>query len=260
MGLSKEQRGKIAVCVPVYKDVEPECEAGLRALEEMGYPVWRARGYSAIDHARNCLATRCLDAGCDGIMWIDSDIGFAAEDVDKLIDQGVDAVCGLYVRRDLAGLCALPLAGDVLEAWPFGPDGWSGEIRAAGMGFFFVSASALHKVHAAMGMMRCQISPERTVIPFFLPMVVRSEVNSQYLCEDYAFCQRLRLANVPIYADTTVRLIHVGRIALQVCDLTRGKMGGGVAALVPTPGDVPSVDTAEIDSQANAVDGPPWDR
>jgi hypothetical protein len=34
-----------------------------------------------------------------------------------------------------------------------------------------------------------------------------------YLAEDFAFCHRARLCGIPIIADTTVRLWHVGDYA-----------------------------------------------
>jgi hypothetical protein len=48
------------VLVPVGGAIDPGCEDGLRELERRGYPVWRVRGYSAIDAARNQMASGAL--------------------------------------------------------------------------------------------------------------------------------------------------------------------------------------------------------
>ena len=44
---------RCVVLVPVGGTIDPDCEKGLRELERRGYPVWRVRGYAAIDAARN---------------------------------------------------------------------------------------------------------------------------------------------------------------------------------------------------------------
>lgn len=56
---------KCVVLVPVGNSVEKDCELGFRELERRGYPVWRVYGYSAINQARNQLATNALDQGFD---------------------------------------------------------------------------------------------------------------------------------------------------------------------------------------------------
>jgi hypothetical protein len=53
------------ILAPVATHVEPACEAGLKALEQRGYTVWRVPGYSAIDQGRNHTATDALAAGFD---------------------------------------------------------------------------------------------------------------------------------------------------------------------------------------------------
>jgi hypothetical protein len=48
------------VLVPVGGTLDPACDDALRDLERRGHPVWRVRGYSAVDAARNQLATDAL--------------------------------------------------------------------------------------------------------------------------------------------------------------------------------------------------------
>src|SRR5579884_851761 len=56
------------VLVPVGGPIDPDCEDGLRELERRGYAVWRVRGYSAIDAARNQMASDALAQGFDELM------------------------------------------------------------------------------------------------------------------------------------------------------------------------------------------------
>jgi hypothetical protein len=90
---------KCVVLVPVGNYVEPACESGLRELEKRGYEVWRWRGYSAIDQARNQMATDALAAGFEETMWIDADVAFHADDVERLRNHNLPIVAGIYPKK-----------------------------------------------------------------------------------------------------------------------------------------------------------------
>jgi hypothetical protein len=63
---------------------DPGCDDVLRELERQGHPVWRCRAYSAVDVARDQMATDALAAGFDDLMWVDSDVAFDPADVARL--------------------------------------------------------------------------------------------------------------------------------------------------------------------------------
>jgi hypothetical protein len=65
---------RCVILVPIGGVIDPGCEDALRELARRGYPVWRVHGYSAIDAARNQMASDALAQGFDELMWIDSDI------------------------------------------------------------------------------------------------------------------------------------------------------------------------------------------
>ena len=66
----------VVILVPVAGSIHPRCEAALSELEEQGYSVRRVPGYSAIDQARNQMATDALEDGFAATLWVDSDVGF----------------------------------------------------------------------------------------------------------------------------------------------------------------------------------------
>src|SRR5262245_65108446 len=84
------------ILVPAFTQPVGKCEEGLRELEKRGYPIRRARGFSAIDQGRNQMASDALHAGFAETMWIDTDIGFDADSVERLRSHGLPIVCGLY--------------------------------------------------------------------------------------------------------------------------------------------------------------------
>jgi hypothetical protein len=52
--------------------------------------------------------------------------------------------------------------------------------------------------------------------PFFQPMIVQEDGETRYLCEDYAFCWRLRQIGVVPKVDTSFRIYHIGDYAYGV--------------------------------------------
>src|SRR5215210_4470824 len=75
---------RCVVLVPIGSHIDPACDDAFRELERRGYTVWRVRGYSAVDAARNQMATDALAQGFDELVWIDSDVVFRPDDVDRL--------------------------------------------------------------------------------------------------------------------------------------------------------------------------------
>ena len=94
------------ILTPVATHIEPACEKGLSELEKRGHKVWRVRGYSAIDQARCQIASDAIAAGAEETLWIDSDIAFNPDDVERVRALDLPLVAGIYpkkCKRELAG-------------------------------------------------------------------------------------------------------------------------------------------------------------
>ena len=76
--------GRCVVLVPFQGRIVSQCQSALLELERRGYVVRRVEGYSAIDQARNQIASDALADGFQETLWIDSDVGFDPDDVDKI--------------------------------------------------------------------------------------------------------------------------------------------------------------------------------
>lgn len=51
-------------------------------------------------------------------------------------------------------------------------------------------------------------------------MVIENEGDHRYLADDFAFCERAHRAGRPVFADTRIRLFHVGRYGYSWEDAT----------------------------------------
>ncbi|MBX9627763.1 MAG: DUF4350 domain-containing protein [Gemmataceae bacterium] len=199
---------RCAVLVPIGGCIDPGCEAALQEIERRGYPVRRVRGYSAVDAARNQMATDALAGGFDELFWIDSDIVFDPADVDRLRAHNLPFACGLYPKKGPREMACAFLPGT--SSVTFGAGGGLVEVRYCGFGFAHTRRAVYDAVRETLRLPTLNQRFPRPLVPYFAPLAVKDGAGGWYLGEDYAFCERARQAGVRVMADTTIRLWHVG--------------------------------------------------
>ena len=179
-----------------------------RQLEAQGYTVRRLHGFSQVDVARNRLASEALADGFEELMWIDSDIAFEPPSVHRLRSHGLPVVCGLYPKKVEKEWSSQFLPGQA--AITMGEGGGLVEILYAAAGFLLVRREVFLEIRRQQQLPACHWRSGPPTIPFFLPMVVASGGVHSYLGEDFAFCERVRRCGFRIFADTSIRLQHIG--------------------------------------------------
>jgi hypothetical protein len=200
--------GRCVILVPFGSYIHPPCDNALRELERRGYLVRRVGGFSAIDQARNKLATEAVLDGFEETLWIDSDIDFHPDSVDQLRAHGLPVTCGIYSKKGVRGLssCIIPGTPKLV----FGPGGGVSEILYAATGFLLVRRDVYLSLQIRLGLPVCNERFDSPMIPFFQPMLHQIDDGCWYLAEDYAFSQRVRSIGYKVVADTTIRLWHLG--------------------------------------------------
>ncbi|MBI2478688.1 MAG: hypothetical protein HYV60_08665 [Planctomycetia bacterium] len=166
------------------------------------------RGYSQIDVARNEIASKAILDGFLETIWVDADIGFHPDAIDKLRAHDVPIVCGVYAKKGKRELAISTLPGT--KQLVFGEQGGLAEIQYAATGFLLVRRQVYLDIQFKLGLPLCNEQFGASVVPYFMPMTRRLRDGHWYLGEDYAFCERARLAGHRVMADTTIRLWHVG--------------------------------------------------
>ena len=202
--------GRCAVLVPCQGAIERDCEAGLAELERRGYKVWRVYGWAAIDQGRNQMASDAIAEGFAETMWIDADIAFDADDVDRIRRHNLPICCGIYPQKGRRFLAMQELPG--AEKIVFGRAGGLIEILYAGTGFLHVRREAYETIRERQSLPLCNLAFGNGMVPYFLPMILNHpERGPWYLAEDYSFSERARRSGFQIMADTTIRLRHIGK-------------------------------------------------
>ncbi|HEV3344269.1 MAG TPA: class I SAM-dependent methyltransferase, partial [Pirellulales bacterium] len=173
-----------------------------------GYTVRRVRGYAAIDQGRNQMATDALADGFEELLWIDSDVVFHPDDVEKLRAHGLPIVCGIYPKKGVRAISCHVMPGTARLV--FGEGGGLVEVLYAATGFLLVERQVFLDMQQRLSLPLCNEKFGRPMLPFFLPLLHPEPTGHWYLAEDYAFSQRARDCGYEIWADTTIRLRHIG--------------------------------------------------
>ena len=186
----------------------PPCERALEELERRGYRVRRVGGYAAIDQGRNQMSTDALLDGYEETMWIDADVDFHPDAVDRLRSHRLPIVCGVYPQKGKRAVACHVMPGSAKMV--FGQEGGLVEILYAATGFLLVRREVYLSVQDRLQLPMCNERFRAPMLPFFQPMVHACEDGHWYLAEDYAFSERVRQCGYRIMADTTIRLWHIG--------------------------------------------------
>ncbi|MDR1382328.1 MAG: hypothetical protein LBJ67_00565 [Planctomycetaceae bacterium] len=206
--LQQRPKSHCVILVPFLGYIHQECDASLKELERRGYLVRRVGGYSAIDQGRNQMVTDALVDGFEETFWIDSDIDFRPDDIEKIREHQLPIVVGIYPQKGRRALASHIIPG--AANMTFGQKGGLVEMLYGGTGFMLVRREVYLTMQERLNFPICNDRFGQPMIPYFQPLVRRIEEGYWYLAEDYAFCHRARACGYQVAADTTVRLSHIG--------------------------------------------------
>ena len=183
---------------------------GLRTVGEVNYIFGQG---SLIYDARNQLSAMAVAGGYDRMLWLDSDMTFPSDLMEKLyadLDDGRDVVGGLcFTRRPPIKPAAYArLYNTPNEGGGFTPHadpivGWGDEpfeVEAVGFAVVALNVSVCEQVQKKYG------------LPF-TPALGYGE--------DLSFCARARDIGAKIYVDPRIKIGHVGLHTFTEADYVR---------------------------------------
>lgn len=203
---------KCIILMPVSGSVEWATEMAVFELMKSGYAFNKMYGCANVDIARAVLASDALDRGFEELMWIDSDVSFDPRAVERLRSHDLPLVCGLYPKKQAEGGIAAILEEET-EKIVFGEVGGLVPIRWAGTGFLYTKREVYEDIKRIENLPDCHSGLEQVITPYFMPFTIPNGDGKHhvYLGDDTSFCERARRCGYKIYADTTIRLDHVGK-------------------------------------------------
>lgn len=212
---------KCAIAVPCNGAIEPATDAGLRELEKRGFHVHRVYGYSAIDQAR-CRITYDLiyREKYGAMMWIDSDIDFNPDYVEKFTHMNLPIVGGAYPMKSWPLMTFHPLNNKPVT---FSDSASPVEVECLATGFLYVKAEVYHTLERKLKLPTCNVSFNSPHIPFYQPGIFEDiggmELPNTYLGEDFSFSKRCRQCGFKVMLDPSVKLGHIGKYTYTIEDI-----------------------------------------
>ena len=192
---------RILIAVPCMDQVPaPFCQS-LAMLRKVGDCVLSMQMGSLIYTSRNTLATRAIQTEADYVLWLDSDMVFEPDLLERLMktltENDLDIVTGLYFRRvppySPVLFKDLTLIRDTFFEWSEFKEVPSDLFEVAGCGFgcVLMKTDAFFDVQSKFGNM-------------FAPIGNTGE--------DLAFCWRARECGYKVWCDPTIICGHVGYV------------------------------------------------
>ena len=204
---------KTLIAVPCMDMVQTRffhCCMDLRYVGDIEFSLTES---SLIYNARNELAGKAITEGFDRILWLDSDMTFEPDLMEKLsarLDTGMEFVSGLYFKR------RQPVAPVVFKAcgsyerdgqeYTFAatyddyPEDTVFEIAACGFGGLMMTTRLVKEVWEKYGY------PFSPILGFG---------------EDLSFCCRVNRLGIKMYCDPGIKLGHVGYKTFDESDFVR---------------------------------------
>ena len=204
------------IAIPCMDMVPTTFFISMMGLKKVGTCSFGNTMNSLVYDARNQLAKRAVDGGFDRILWLDSDMQFEPDLMERLsadLDEGRDMVSGLYFtrRKDpkpvIYSRCGIFRSEDgtdvrpIVEHFTDYPRDQVFQIEACGFGAVMMNTSLIERVINTFG------QPFAPIYGFG---------------EDLSFCLRCQELGVPMFCDSRAKLGHVGLRVISEESFLRG--------------------------------------
>ena len=206
---------KILIATPTVESTKTDFTRSLVTLDCAGYrAVLGMTEQTLVDHARNDLVRQAIESNCDHILWLDSDMVFEADTLQRLAkhaEDGLEYVTGIYFARAFPTVpvisqwlhCEEGRADNGAEIFTDYPQDSLFEIAASGFGCVLTKTSLFQEV-----------TRQFKTLPF------------ERVCglgEDYSFCWRLSQLGKQMWCDSSIKCGHVGSYTFTENDYLKQK-------------------------------------
>lgn len=192
---------KYLIAVPCMSSMLTPFVSSLVRMQRVGASKVSFLSNSLVFDARNMLAAEALDDEVDRVLWLDSDMGFSIDLMQRMaddLDSGLDCVSCIYVKRKFpTGPCIYDKVvrddthpNGIARVYSDYPKDQLFEIAGCGFGAVMMDAKMLKDVYDTYGQ---PFNP----IP-------------NGLSEDLAFCWRAGQLGYKLHCDSRIKVDHIG--------------------------------------------------
>lgn len=196
---------KTMIGIPCTDMIHTRFVSSLMRMKRVGETHINFKVSSMIYDSRNLICADAIEAGADRILWIDSDMRFDPDTMERLIadmdETGVEYVCGIFFGRNekcepviYKDIKPPAMINDVpvnrLTRFDPYPKDSLFDIAGSGFGFVMTSVDLIRRVWNEFG-------------PPFSPY--------PWCGEDLSFCYRVGQMGVRMLCDSRVKVGHLGQ-------------------------------------------------
>lgn len=185
---------KILIAVPCMDLVQASFAQSLASLNKVGQCAVAFNACSLIYDSRNKLAAKAMKDEFDYVLWLDSDMVFSPDILEKLIADDKDMVSGLYFRRTSPYTPVIYKDSELKDGrlvWSDYTDYPKGElfkVAGAGFGCVLMKTDMIFDMIGKYG-------------DWFTPLYSSGE--------DLSFCYRARELGYEIWCDSRIKCGHM---------------------------------------------------
>lgn len=212
---------RVLIAVPTFENITPDTFKALWDMDKGGHECLFefVRGYDCAT-ARNSIVRKAIALEADYLMMVDNDVTPPIDALVNLMSHGVEVVGGYYAHRDgdnvyrgRTCVCKLQMPNnEYYFDYPCESEYTADELRGLRDG-----GERLVRIHGGgMGCILIKTSVFGKIQYPWFDWVNYADQNQGMLSEDLFFCEQLKMAHVPIYADTRVACGHLFRRIQQV--------------------------------------------
>lgn len=209
MTLGASAPGGVCLAIPCYGAMSPvtafALAASMRALTQEGiaHDLIVLGGNCHVDDARNSIVREFLAGQCDYLMFIDSDLSWAPEDLVRMARSTREVIAGIYPhKQDERTFPVRHLKRQFLQAEADG----ALEVDGVPTGFLRISRAALARL-AERSEKYFEQEKDTTLTPKIFERTI--EGTTRY-SGDYSFCRKWRALGGSIYIDPEIHFGHCG--------------------------------------------------
>lgn len=195
---------KTLIAIPCMDQVAAPFAQSLAMLNKDGECMITMVVNSLIYDSRNKIAAQALQLGVDAVLWLDSDMTFLPDTLQKMtkhLQEGKDVVTGLYFRRRKP---FTPVIFSELDLAENGQISFENYLNYPKNSVFEVAACGFGCVMTRTSVLQTMLDARQ---PWFDP------ING--MGEDIAFCWRATQLGYKIYCDSTIQCNHVGQLMVN---------------------------------------------
>lgn len=205
---------KVFIGLPAHETIDPQFWLSSLKLAahtgsgEFSGCVLPWLGDAAIQRARNSLTKKFLDSDCTHILFIDSDLVFSVDQIQRIVSHKEEVVGGLYCKKQ-EGKPELVL-NNYFRLHPIRDDGLM-EVRYVGTGFIRVARTVFERMIAAWDEQiwyTSDYSKQKEWDFWHMGVYQYPDGKRRFLSEDWWFCQKCLDLGIKVWADMRCLLRH----------------------------------------------------